>query len=311
MREVASKAAADKSTAGLLKIMDDIARLRAAPAPPIAAGGYRMLNVRSDRPRPMRAAFIAPLIAKPMRVRGFLTAVFAGGLGLAVLAGPVTCPSCDPLPSEGQVDAQRILSRLEYTRDLSTDAAARETPPPAQVEPTVTADRGEPPAVSAPAITKPADAAAPTSTAAIPPVRDGVPDSVPAAADATEPSSGAASLPQKIEELSDQGPPQTEIAAADVEAAPEAPLPPVGSTEFPHKTIIDADPVPEEPAPHASTQRKHSLVKQHRAKARVPAAHNVPPPAPKLYGPNKYRMVPTWAAKMYESPWQSKAFSFQ
>jgi hypothetical protein len=236
--------------------------------------------------------------------------VFAGGLGLAVLAGPVTCPSCDPLPSDGQVDAQRILSRLEYMRNLSTDAAARQTAPPAQAEPTVTADRGEPPALPTMAITEPAGAAAPTATAAIPPLRDGVPDSVPAA-DAAEPSTRAASLPQKIEELSDQGPPQTKIAAAAVESESQAPLPPVGSTELPHKSVIDIDPVPEEPAPHASTQRKHSLVKPHRAKARVPATHNVPPPAPKPYGSNKYRMMPTWAAKMYESPWQSKAFSFQ
>ena len=59
MREVASKAAADKSTAGLLKIMDDIASLRAAPAPPIDAGGYRMLNVRSP-PAPHARRFHRP-----------------------------------------------------------------------------------------------------------------------------------------------------------------------------------------------------------------------------------------------------------
>ena len=56
MREVALKAATVESTTGLLKIMDDIARLRAAPPPPIAEGGYRLPDatglVRVERLRP-------------------------------------------------------------------------------------------------------------------------------------------------------------------------------------------------------------------------------------------------------------------
>ena len=39
MHDVASMAAAEESTAGLLKIRDDIASLRAATPPLIAAGG--------------------------------------------------------------------------------------------------------------------------------------------------------------------------------------------------------------------------------------------------------------------------------
>ena len=113
MREVASKAATGESTAGLLKIMDQIAGLSAPRSlPPIAAGGYRVLEVRRDRPRPSRAAALAPLTGKPMRMRGFLTALFAGGLGLAVLAGPATCPTCDPAHADAQLDAKRILSLL-------------------------------------------------------------------------------------------------------------------------------------------------------------------------------------------------------
>ena len=53
MREVASKAATGESTAGLLKIMDDISGLSAPRSlPPIAAGGYRVFEVRRDRRRP-------------------------------------------------------------------------------------------------------------------------------------------------------------------------------------------------------------------------------------------------------------------
>jgi hypothetical protein len=306
MREVALKAATVESTTGLLKIMDDIARLRAAPPPPIAEGGYRLLNVRGDRPRPTRAAAIAPLRGKPMRTRGFLTALFAGGLGLAVLAGPVTCPACDPVHSDGQIDAKRILSRLNYTHDLSADVAARETAAREQADGTVVADRGEPPALSAMALAEPADTAAPLSTAAIGPA----PDSTPAAG-AAEPSPRAANLPANIEELSDQGPPGTEVAAATIESEPETPLPPVGAATLPHTDIIGVDPGPEEPAPRARAPHKHVLIKQHRAKARAPATHNATPSAPKLYSSNKYAQVPSWAAKMFEAPWQTKAFSFQ
>ena len=82
MREDASKAATEDSTVGLLKVGDDIASLRAVTPPLIHLGGYR---VRSRPPRLIRAAAIAPVASKPMRVRGSLTALFAGALSLAVL----------------------------------------------------------------------------------------------------------------------------------------------------------------------------------------------------------------------------------
>jgi hypothetical protein len=298
MRDVAFKAATVESTAGLLKIMDDIASLRATAPPPIAAG-YRVLGV----PRPTRAAALAPLTGKPMRMRGFLTALFAGGLGLAVLAGPATCPSCDPAHS----DAQRILSRLNYTRELPGDVAARETAPLTQSDGTAQGDRGEPPALSTLALAEPEDSASPTSTGAIGPAHDRVPDSAPTAA-AAELAPQAAKLPDTIEELSDQGPQETEIAAATVESEPETPLPPLGATTLPLKDNTGVE--SEEPAPRASAPRKRASIKQHRAKAHTPATRNAPS-APKLYSPNKYAQIPGWAAKMYETPWQNKAFSFQ
>ena len=307
MRDVAFKAATVESTAGLLKIMDDIASLRATALPPIAAAGYRVLGVRSDRPRPTRAAALAPLTGKPMRMRGFLTALFAGGLGLAVLAGPATCPSCDPAHSGAQLDAQRILSRLNYTRELPGDVAARETAPLTQSDGTAQGDRGEPPALSTLALAEPEDSASPTSTGAIGPAHDRVPDSAPTAA-AAELAPQAAKLPDTIEELSDQGPQETEIAAATVESEPETPLPPLGATTLPLKDNTGVE--SEEPAPRASAPRKRASIKQHRAKAHTPATRNAPS-APKLYSPNKYAQIPGWAAKMYETPWQNKAFSFQ
>lgn len=302
MRDVASKADTVESTAGLLKIMDDIASLRAASPPPIAAGGYRVLSVRSDRPSPSRAATIAPLTGNSIRMRGFLMALFAGGLGLAVLAGPATCPSCDPAYSDGQLDAKRILSRLTYTPG-AVDVAARETPPLEQTEGTVQAERGEPPALTELALVESENAAAPSSTSAL----SAAPDRAPAATEpavAAEPDPRAAKLPETIEELPDQGAPKTEIAAATVESEPAVPLPPVGATALPLKDITAEDSY--DPTPPTRTQHRH--VKQRASKVRKGVPRNA---APKLYSPNKYAQIPGWAAKMYETPWQNKAFSFQ
>ena len=326
MREVASKAATGKSTAGLLKIMDQIAGLSAPRSlPPIAAGGYRVLAVRRDRPRPSRAAALAPLTGKPMRMRGFLTALFAGGLGLAVLAGPATCPTCDPAHADAQLDAKRILSRLDYTPSDAIEVASREAPPLARSDVPPVAERGTPPALSELALVEPQDTGssnAPISTAAIDPAPERVLDTAPATANApapatpngpgsetaTEPAPRAAKLPEKIEELSDQGPPQTQIAAATVESEPQPPLPPVGSTTVPLKDVaVD----PEEPAPRVQAPRKHIPIKAREAKPRAKGPRNAAPSAPRLYSPNKYAQVPGWAAKMFETPWQTKAFSFQ
>ncbi len=307
MREVAAKAATDESTVGLLKIMDDIAGLGAARPPSIAAGGYRVLKTRSQGPRPTRTAAIAPRASGPKHMRGFLTALFAGGLGLAVLAGPVSCPSCEPAQADGQLDAERIRSRLSYTSDLPGKIAGRETAPAQQSEAPAVADRSQPETLSTVALAEPQDSAAQLSTAAIGSAPDRVPDSA-TAVPAAESSAHAAKLPDAIEELPAARPPQIEIAAATADGEPEAPLPPVGATTLPLKDVADVD--PDEPAPSASAPHRHVIITPHRAKARAPATRAAPS-APKLYAPNKYRRVPGWAAKMFETPWQTRAFAFQ
>jgi hypothetical protein len=298
MRDVASKAATVESS-GFLKIMDDIASVRAVPRPPIADGGYRVRNVRGERTRPTRATTFAPLMGKPMRMRGFLTALFAGGLGLAVLAGPVTCPACDPAHPHAQLDAKRIQSRLSFTLGDPADAGARETASLAQTDTAVD------PALSAPAAAEPTDSASQISTAAISPSPERVPDSAPVAAAAEESAPHPAMLPDTLEQLSDQGPPTTEIAAATVESEPEAPLP---HTTLPTKDMIGVDP---EETPRASGPHKNISIKRRRTKARAIAPHNAAPSALKLYSSNKYAHVPGWAAKMFETNWQHKAFAYQ
>ena len=231
---------------------------------------------------------LAPLAGK---ARGFFTALFAGGLGLVILAGRVTCPTCDPVHAGhagGQLDAeQRISSPLSYAGDLP---AALEAAPLAQADPPVAGDRAEPPAISALALAMPGDNTATTSTttAAISPAPHRMLYSSPAAA-ADVATAGAGKLRDTTQELTAKGLPQVEIAAATPEdGRPEPPLPPVGNTTLTSKNIA---------AVEAGTPHRDLSIKRRRAKARIPA--------------NKYSQAPAWAAKMFEMNWQDKAFAYQ
>ena len=235
MREDASKAATEDSTVGLLRDGDDIASLRAVTPPLIHLGGYR---VRSRPPRLIRAAAIAPVASKPMRVRGSLTALFAGAFSLAVLTGPVTCPTCTPVHADSQLDVDRV--------------------------------------------------AAPVLTAAISPAPHRLLNSAPAAV-ATSAAANAGKLRDTTQELTAKGLPQVEIAAATAEdSQTEPPLSPVANTTLPSKNIT---------AVETGTPRRDFSIKRRRAKARIPA--------------NKYSQPPAWAAKMFETNWQDKAFAYQ
>ena len=202
--------------------------------PLIHVGGYR---VRSRPPRLIRAAAIAPVASKPMPVRRSLTALFAGALSLAVLTGPVTCPTCTPVHADSQLDVGRI--------------------------------------------------AAPVLTAAISPAPHRMLYSAPAAA-ADVATAGAGKLRDTTQELTAKGQPQVEIAAATVGSQPEPPLPPVGNTTLTSKNIT---------AVETGTPHRDFSIKRRRAKARIPA--------------NKYSQAPAWAAKMFETNWQDKAFAYQ
>jgi len=196
------------------------------------------------RRRHLAGVRTAPLAGKPS---GFLK--FAGGLDLAVLAGPVTCPTCDPVHADGQFNVERI--------------------------------------------------SAPILTAAISPAPDRVLDGAPAAA-AAETTTAAGKLPDTIQELTDKGPPQVEIAVATVESEPEPPLPPVGNAMLLSKKAL-----------HAHAPHRHVATKQRHGKARAHPRLTTTASVPKLYSPKKYAQVPRWAAKMFDSNWQNKAFAYQ
>ena len=144
--------------------------------------------------------------------------------------------------------------------------------------------------------------AAPISTAAISPAPDRVPDRAP-------PVSAAETILRAGKELTDKGPPRTEIAVATMESGPEAPPPPVSDTTLASKDNTGVE--PEKPTSRASPSHKQVSVKQRRARARTPVPPNATPPSSKLYSPDNYAQVPGWAAKMFETPWQNKAFAFR
>jgi len=235
MREVTSKAAAEESATGRLR--DDIGNLHAATPLPIAPGADCVRSV-SQGPT-TRPATIVRLAAGPTRVRGSLTALSVGAVSLAVLAGPVTCPTCNPVHADGPHDGERIALSV--------------------------------------------------STAAIGPTLEGVLHGAPAVA-AVETAPGARKLPDTIQELTYKGRPQVEIAATTAESESEPPPPSAADTTSPSKNIASAEPAEQELRAGA-----HSI--KRRAKTRILT--------------NKYSQAPAWAAKMFETPWQSRAFAFQ
>ena len=196
--------------------------------------------------QPLADVRTPPLAGKPSE---FLK--FAGGLDLAILAGPVKCHTCDPVHADGQLDAERV--------------------------------------------------AAPISMAAISPAPDRVHDSG-LAVSAAETTLHARRLPDTIEELT-QGKPGTEVVT--VEGEPETPLPPLGATTLALKDITSAEPVL-----RASPAYKQVSIKRRRTK---PPAHArlTTASAPKLYSQKQYAQAPRWAAKMFDSNWQTKAFAYQ
>jgi hypothetical protein len=262
-------------------------------------------------------------------VRGFLTAVFAGGLGLAVLAGPVTCPTCDPLPANAQHDVERIVARLNYT--MVGDESATNVEPAKPAADTIKAESGahpaevamvepekrDPPlatsALAAPSATSREPESA-TSSATPPAVPEAKPEPAPAATTppateatgAGEPATRATETPERLDEIRAGEVPGTEVAAATIDSEPVTPPPIVADT--PRQLSSTATEDNYDPAPEVRTARKHISVKPRASKVRKSAPRTA---APKLYAPDKYHAVPRWAAQMYETPWQSKAFAFQ
>jgi hypothetical protein len=238
-----------------------------------------------------------------VRATGTLSVLFVGGLGLAVLAGPASCP-CDRnvVASADVPDTPPSLSRFTYA---IASAAVEHGLPRASMELTAApvAEEGLP-TLSNVAMIEPEEPAgsSPITTSAI--------DAL--AARAANPPSHIGLLPPTPEALSDNAPRQIELAAAAPgEGADElAPvLPPVViDTPLTEIEVVDPDSRAAEPAAEPATEKKrppkHASPHKHEARARAPIASTKPDRREKL------AKVPRWAHQMFDTPWQNKAFSY-
>jgi hypothetical protein len=248
-----------------------------------------------------------------VRATGTLSVLFVGGLGLAVLAGPASCP-CDRnvVASADVPGPPPSLSRFTYA---IASAAVEHGLPRASMELTAApvAEEGLP-TLSNVAMIEPEEPAgsSPITTSAI--------DAL--AARAANPPSHIGLLPPTPEALSDNAPRQIELAAAAPgEGADElAPvLPPVViDTPLTEIEVVEPEesPAASEPAvqkkrprKHASpsTPRKHATHKQTpnaSPRQKAPIASSTPNRRDKL------AKVPKWVRQMFDNPWQTKAFSY-
>ncbi len=90
MRAIAIKA--ETAAAGFAQVLDQFAALRSYTTAPAAIGGYRVLRPRQAARATKLSPALAALARARLRITGFLSVIFVGGLGLAVLAGPASCP---------------------------------------------------------------------------------------------------------------------------------------------------------------------------------------------------------------------------
>jgi hypothetical protein len=240
-----------------------------------------------------------------MRATGTLSVLFVAGLGLAVLAGPASCPCDRNVTAATELpDSPPSLSRFTYA---IASAAVEHGLPRASVE-LASASVAEDglPALSNVAMLEPeesADDASPITTSAI--------DAL--AARAASPPSHIGLLPATPEALSDKAPRQVQLAAAppaeDTDLAPVLP-PVVVDTPLTEIEVVEPESRAEKPARERGAEkkrpRKHASPRKHNSReprTRAPIASTKPDRA-------KLAKVPKWARQMFDTPWQTKAFSY-
>jgi hypothetical protein len=289
MRVVEYRVRTDAAPEAALTPMDDFAALRSNRAALPAIGGYRILRPGAGRRR-ARSQTLQRLAGARLRATGFLSALFVGGLGLAVLAGPANCPCNSGLAAAPQTlrDA-RLVSRFAYVKAAGTDADA-ELPMlsmAALVEP------GD----DASASMSPAMGFSPISTAAIAPLDNE------RARDTYAARARVAGFPAKIEALSEAPPRLVRLAAA---SPPEddltslQPIVVITTPAAPEVIAVDVEPDPDAAAKHVSKPRSRSASRARRA--RLSAA--------KAGTSTQVARAPRWAQQMFDTPWQSSAFSY-
>ncbi len=285
MRVVELWARTKASPAGVLTRLDDFAALHGAPTADPAIGGFRIVRPRPAQRSRFGARGFRWIGETRLHTSGSLSVLLIGGLALAVLAGPASCP-CDPAhgaaASVAAASDAQLLSRFAYTRASAIDL-------PSETQ----GDRALPQlaALEVPVGTSP------ISTSAITPARETF---------ARPDHPGV--LPTKIEALTDQAPKLIQLAAADPTdemLVPTLPMVEVATPETPEAIPGERQTEPavteiEQRAEHVVSRRHHHALHARRANAKGPSASDIA----------KYKRVPRWAQQMFDTPWQSKAFSY-
>jgi len=271
---------------GVLTGMDDFAALAGGSSADPAIGGFRIVRPRSALPPRVRARAIRRLARARQHATTSLSLLFIAGLALAILAGPSSC-LCGPQRADAASLEMKgnaaLLSRFAYTR-----ASAIASAPAAR-------KGGRLPKLAALLEPhEPADAigTSPISTAAITPLSD-------ARASATRPARLGV-LPTKIETLADAAPKPIRLAtAAPVEDSlvPVLPMVEIATPEAPDAVPVETETTS---ATHQETHHRRAFAHRHAHNSRTASSYSSP----------KIVRAPRWAKQMFETPWQSSAFSY-
>jgi hypothetical protein len=287
MRAVSSEFDSFNPTESFLGVLDQFAALRTYSGAAADVGGYRVLSpkLRRAKRKPARApefnsATIAALARARMRLTGFLSVLFVGGLGLAVLAGPANCPCSNPVNLADRSVAERLgyveTARLTNTRERLAGAA-------------------DLPVLGAATLVEPEANAASESaitTASLEPAREAV-----TSLDAAPSAIASGRLPSTIVPVADIGPTVQVAAASNIENDVPPTLPAIEvSTPRTREIVASDDDKPR-------VRHKRGVVRAYRtpiAKSQRPSAKD------ELL----VQRAPRWAQQMYANPWQSQAFSY-
>jgi hypothetical protein len=290
MRAIAVKA--ETATESFAKVLDQFAALRSYTNAPASIGGYRVLRPRQEAGAPKLSPALAALARARLRITGFLSAIFVGGLGLAVLAGPANCPCLGEFVAATEHTATprpASVSRFAYRQPAAVIAAGE----------LAAHFAGDLPMLSTAALLEPDDSigVSPITTSATGPSRD-----APALASDDLAPARVGRLPTKIEPLADVGPTTIRLAnAANIEsdAVPTLPAVTVDTPAIAEVAAIEAEGAH---AGKAYTSRGAAKAKMHRNGTH---ASKVQVKGSKVPG-----QAPRWAQQMFETPWQTKAFSY-
>jgi len=332
-------------TENFLRVLDQFAAVRTYSSAAPAIGGYRLLASKRNAHRRSQFRFassaaIAALASTRMRLTGFLSVLFIGGLGLAVLAGPSSCPCSNAFTIAEQDDALTRLGYVESSRLVMARGAAAESPMQVAEAPFYDSQRSMTDLSSIITSAVEPRAASPDDAAHVVPLStadrlaekfavDGDSRQSSALQAVAAPSSVKRGLPPADAAVEISKPPMTRVAAIDAVEHTSAGVAANGrGEEALHKTTaaLDAESVPE----------AHSASEGHKAVAKAFAEEDDDRPLKKIHVLRKRGVIrayrspvhpsaraaknstdaqytkraPKWAQQMFNNPWQSQAFSY-